>query len=497
MHNIPELNYITQIVFLLFEDLSRPVESDKRYHVKIHFSPGVRCRDQLAIPGEIHSPTLGSKHVQTQFVKRLPLATTDYNLSRHHSDIPGHSSNQLEPPDAGKHEVVVRRMSEQLPHAGKQYDERFKSLSETEMLKLRRKCSTGGGFPSMPATISARSKSMDALTLDSASPLKKLKKYSLSPTKLVPGSSPLQLKKGTQCVTGGVADDKNALLSSLQPGGSMANNKSAPKICTTLQLKGGMSSSRKSSAPDVYKGIASKGHSFLAPTSQPKKGVEFPRTKFSAPNFGDSLATFEIAEGEEDELSSSGQSTPNHSRMDESQQQANETNSMPVNRVTPVDRGSKLDNEQPDSTKHSSGVGDSQQPVATTGRKGVNGTGASSELAPVKSSEQQTINPLPPSDLKRGVAGTRLHSPASDRRRVSPSGYRSKQHQTFKRDLDALGKSTPLKNQGSNEQLNRQENITVSLPSALGERGQSVGILALCWWCLLGPNMQDWKHKHR
>ena len=45
MRVIPELNYMTQIIFLLFEDTSQPENSDLRYCVDILFSPGVRCRE--------------------------------------------------------------------------------------------------------------------------------------------------------------------------------------------------------------------------------------------------------------------------------------------------------------------------------------------------------------------------------------------------------------------------------------------------------------------
>ena len=37
---IPELNYLTQIVIMLYEDTSVDVDSDKRFHVELHFSPG-------------------------------------------------------------------------------------------------------------------------------------------------------------------------------------------------------------------------------------------------------------------------------------------------------------------------------------------------------------------------------------------------------------------------------------------------------------------------
>ena len=43
----PELNYMTQIVFLLFEDTKQALNSAKRFQVEVHFSPGVKGREIL------------------------------------------------------------------------------------------------------------------------------------------------------------------------------------------------------------------------------------------------------------------------------------------------------------------------------------------------------------------------------------------------------------------------------------------------------------------
>ena len=37
---ISELNYLTQIVIMLYEDPNEEENSDKRFHVELHFSPG-------------------------------------------------------------------------------------------------------------------------------------------------------------------------------------------------------------------------------------------------------------------------------------------------------------------------------------------------------------------------------------------------------------------------------------------------------------------------
>ena len=71
----PELNYMTQIVFMLFEDVNKPDDSLDKYHVDIHFSPGIKGRRELASDGsrslvKKSSPELPEKSPQV-FVKRL------------------------------------------------------------------------------------------------------------------------------------------------------------------------------------------------------------------------------------------------------------------------------------------------------------------------------------------------------------------------------------------------------------------------------------------
>jgi hypothetical protein len=40
LNTIPELNYLTQIVIMLYEDPNVEANSDKRFHIELHFSPG-------------------------------------------------------------------------------------------------------------------------------------------------------------------------------------------------------------------------------------------------------------------------------------------------------------------------------------------------------------------------------------------------------------------------------------------------------------------------
>ena len=40
LDTVSELNYLTQIVIMLYEDSSEEENSEKRFHVELHFSPG-------------------------------------------------------------------------------------------------------------------------------------------------------------------------------------------------------------------------------------------------------------------------------------------------------------------------------------------------------------------------------------------------------------------------------------------------------------------------
>uniref|UniRef100_UPI0035901EFF inositol hexakisphosphate and diphosphoinositol-pentakisphosphate kinase 2-like isoform X4 n=1 Tax=Myxine glutinosa TaxID=7769 RepID=UPI0035901EFF len=51
LSNVSELNYMTQIVIMLYEDPNKDPCSEERFHVELHFSPGVRgCEEEMAAP---------------------------------------------------------------------------------------------------------------------------------------------------------------------------------------------------------------------------------------------------------------------------------------------------------------------------------------------------------------------------------------------------------------------------------------------------------------
>ncbi|KAK4884538.1 hypothetical protein RN001_000809 [Aquatica leii] len=47
---VSELNYMSQVVIMLYEDPTKDPSSDERFHVELHFSPGVNCCVQKNLP---------------------------------------------------------------------------------------------------------------------------------------------------------------------------------------------------------------------------------------------------------------------------------------------------------------------------------------------------------------------------------------------------------------------------------------------------------------
>lgn len=64
---ITELNYLTQIVIMLYEDQTKELGSEDRFHVELHFSPGVVCCLNQNLPkGPGFRTQTGSRNTQTK-----------------------------------------------------------------------------------------------------------------------------------------------------------------------------------------------------------------------------------------------------------------------------------------------------------------------------------------------------------------------------------------------------------------------------------------------
>ena len=47
---VSELNYMTQIVIMLYEDPNKPIDSPDRFHIELHFSPGAKAYQEDSYP---------------------------------------------------------------------------------------------------------------------------------------------------------------------------------------------------------------------------------------------------------------------------------------------------------------------------------------------------------------------------------------------------------------------------------------------------------------
>lgn len=118
---VSELNYMSQIVVMLYEDPTKDISSDQRFHVELHFSPGVNCCVQKNLPpGPGFRPNTQSKnasgdddHSVTSIEERDELCGMDEKktkLSRisnpiriEHHTVSGHEAMNL-----------AKRLSEEL-----------------------------------------------------------------------------------------------------------------------------------------------------------------------------------------------------------------------------------------------------------------------------------------------------------------------------------------------------------------------------------------------
>lgn len=66
---VSELNYMTQIVIMLYEDQTKDPSSEERFHVELHFSPGVVCSLQKNLPkGPGFRPQSRSSNLTTKVI---------------------------------------------------------------------------------------------------------------------------------------------------------------------------------------------------------------------------------------------------------------------------------------------------------------------------------------------------------------------------------------------------------------------------------------------
>lgn len=73
---VSELNYMTQVVIMLYEDPTKDPYAEDRFHVELHFSPGVVCCVQKNLPpGPGFRPQTRSSSVISLFVLKFMFLT--------------------------------------------------------------------------------------------------------------------------------------------------------------------------------------------------------------------------------------------------------------------------------------------------------------------------------------------------------------------------------------------------------------------------------------
>ncbi|KAL7401520.1 hypothetical protein ABVT39_000932 [Epinephelus coioides] len=106
---VTELNYMTQIVIMLYEDNNKDPSSEERFHVELHFSPGVKvCEDEENVPlgfgfrpasseNEDKKPNQGSLEdlSQDQLDQALPLSEP-INIQRRSPMIRNRKAGSME-----------------------------------------------------------------------------------------------------------------------------------------------------------------------------------------------------------------------------------------------------------------------------------------------------------------------------------------------------------------------------------------------------------------
>ncbi|KAH6930552.1 hypothetical protein HPB50_014718 [Hyalomma asiaticum] len=102
---VTELNYMTQIVIMLYEDPTKDQHSEERFHVELHFSPGVVCCVQKNLPpGPGFRPQSRSGPREKSSEKGM-LGATSHEAGEKHGCIE-EEEDELTFDDEGRYEEV-------------------------------------------------------------------------------------------------------------------------------------------------------------------------------------------------------------------------------------------------------------------------------------------------------------------------------------------------------------------------------------------------------
>ncbi|XP_030049294.1 inositol hexakisphosphate and diphosphoinositol-pentakisphosphate kinase 2 isoform X2 [Microcaecilia unicolor] len=91
LNSVSELNYMTQIVIMLYEDPNKDLSSEERFHVELHFSPGAKgCEEDKNLPS-------GSGYRPASREKASPSHDSDEEVNIFKKDEPDRSLIMFKP----------------------------------------------------------------------------------------------------------------------------------------------------------------------------------------------------------------------------------------------------------------------------------------------------------------------------------------------------------------------------------------------------------------
>lgn len=85
---VSELNYMSQIVIMLYEDPTKDPYSEERFHIELHFSPGVNCCVQKNLPPgpgfrpHSRNESAGSKNCVSKYFFFVPVVCLSNHVSQ-------------------------------------------------------------------------------------------------------------------------------------------------------------------------------------------------------------------------------------------------------------------------------------------------------------------------------------------------------------------------------------------------------------------------------
>jgi len=151
---VSELNYMTQIVIMLYEDPTKESTSDERFHVELHFSPGVNCCVQKDLPPGPGFRPHSRNHEQS--------GSQQNSFSTHSNSVESTDSDTSE--QGAPNPVTSGDLICSVKCSEKQVNALFSKPQSVEAANRKISFKTGGALPSFQETDEPPSPGPDGLS---------------------------------------------------------------------------------------------------------------------------------------------------------------------------------------------------------------------------------------------------------------------------------------------------------------------------------------------